>query len=63
MCKSDPIIEEHIFYSYEKNEPLLQHYHNKMLFDSFCEALQYFKPFDIRGKCLDWKVNDKKLTF
>jgi hypothetical protein len=34
-----------------------------MLFDSFCEALEYFRPFDIRGKCLDWKINDKKLTF
>ena len=34
-----------------------------MLINSFEENLNYFRPFDIRGKCLIWKVDDKKLTF
>ena len=27
------------------------------------EALEYFRPYDIRGKPLSWKVNQRKLTF
>lgn len=27
------------------------------------EALEFFRPFDIRGKPLSWKVNQRKLTF
>ena len=34
-----------------------------MIYDNFNEALEYFRPFDVRGKCLPWKINDKKLTY
>ena len=27
------------------------------------EALDYFRPFDVRGRPLPWKLNQKKLTF
>jgi len=33
------------------------------LFNSMNEALEFFRPFDIRGKPLSWKVNQRKLTF
>ena len=27
------------------------------------EALEYFRPYDIRGKPMPWKLNQKKLTY
>jgi len=27
------------------------------------EALEYFRPFDVRGSPLPWKTNIKKLTY
>lgn len=27
------------------------------------EALEYFRPFDYRGRPLAWKLNQKKLTY
>lgn len=36
---------------------------NRMLFDGLNEALEYFKPFDIRGKNTPWNVDAKKMTF
>ena len=33
------------------------------LFEAMNEALEFFRPFDIRGKPLSWKVNQRKLTF
>ena len=27
------------------------------------ESLEYFRPFDIRGRPLPWKLNQKKLTY
>ena len=35
----------------------------KLIFSNFNEALEYFRPFDVRGKSMPWKVDDKKLTF
>jgi len=31
---------------------ILYRYHNKLIFDCLREALEYFRPFDIRGKSL-----------
>ena len=31
--------------------------------DCFVECLEYFRPYDIRGKCSDWKIDSKKLTY
>lgn len=41
----------------------VKNFHEKLIFDSFIEALEYFRPFDVRGKSLNWKINEKKLTF
>ncbi len=35
----------------------------RLLFECFNEALQYFRPFDVRGGPLPWKVNIRKLTY
>jgi len=35
----------------------IQHLHNKLLFDTMNEALEYFRPFDYRGRPLAWKLN------
>lgn len=34
-----------------------------MLIEAYCDALEYFRPFDIRGKSFPWKTNEKKLTY
>ena len=49
----------------ENNEETkeLQHLHNKMIFDCMNDALEYFRPFDIRGRPLPWKLNQRKLTY
>ena len=41
----------------------LVEYHNKIIFDCLNESLELFRPYDIRGKPLMWKTNNKKLTF
>jgi hypothetical protein len=46
----------------EKNEVIddficeLDRIHNKAIFDSFNEALDYYRPFGIKGRPLPWKV-------
>ena len=41
----------------------LDHIHKRLLFDCLNESLEYFRPFDIRGKPTPWKLNQKKLTY
>lgn len=33
-----------------------------MIYDCFNEALDYMRPFGIRGKPVEWKTNSKKLN-
>lgn len=42
----------------EKNEFIgeLDRIHNKAIFDAFNEALDYYRPFGIKGRPLPWKV-------
>ena len=35
----------------------LQRIHNKSIFDTFNEALDYSRPFGVKGRPLPWKVN------
>jgi hypothetical protein len=35
----------------------LEHIHNKMLFDTFNEALDYFRPFGLKGCPFSWRPN------
>ena len=34
-----------------------------MILESFLEYLEYFRPFDTKGKCLTWKMDNKRLTY
>lgn len=51
--------------SEEKNEFLceLERIHNKAIFDAFNEALDYYRPFGIKGRPLPWKVETNSLEF
>lgn len=35
----------------------LERIHNKAIFDAFNEALDYYRPFGIKGRPLPWKVS------
>ena len=37
--------------------------YKRLLFEAMNEALEYFRPYDLRGKPMPWKLNSKKLTF
>jgi len=45
----------------EKSEIVLEleHIHNKMIFDSFNESLDSFRPFGLKGQPYPWKSNIK----
>ena len=34
----------------------LERIHNKAIFDAFNEALDYYRPYGIKGRPLPWKV-------
>lgn len=35
----------------------MERIHNKAIFDAFNEALDYYRPFGIKGKPLPWRKN------
>jgi len=54
-------IENQISENEEKNDVAaqLEHIHNKMLFDSFNETLDSFRPYGLKGQPYPWKSNIK----
>ena len=41
----------------DKFKQELEHIHNKMLFDSFNEALDSFRPYGLKGSPFNWRAN------
>jgi len=40
----------------------IEKYQLKMIYDCFNEALDSMRPFGIRGKPLEWKINNQKIS-
>ncbi len=40
----------------------METHHMRMIYDSYCEALNTLRPYGRTGKSLPWKLNSMKLT-